>query len=125
MNAILIMPPKFFADFSNRVTTRRHSFSQPITHSTMLRRRYASRSNSTGRADRSSFSLDGITGLIPNSNRYSSIQPARYPLSPARATGQATGAPPASRTTSSAPTSSGTKAVLSCACPAVRWKWSG
>ena len=82
MNAILIMPPKFFADFSNRVITRRHSFSQPITHSTMLRRRYASRSNSTGRAERSSFSFDGITGLIPNSNRNSSIQSARYPLSP-------------------------------------------
>ena len=69
MKAILIMPPKFFADFSNRVITRRHSFSQPITHSTMLRRRYASRSNSTGRADRSSFSFDGITGLMPKSKQ--------------------------------------------------------
>ena len=39
MNAILIMPPKFFAVFSNRQTNRRHSFSQPIRHSTMLRRR--------------------------------------------------------------------------------------
>ena len=125
MKAILIMPPKFFADFSNRVITRRHSFSQPITHSTMLRRRYASPSNSTGRADRSSFSFDGITGLIANSNRNASIQSARYPLSPAKAMGQATGAPAPSTTDSSAPCSNGTSAVLSCACPAVRWKWSG
>ena len=80
MNAILIMPPKFLAVFSNREKTRRHSFSQPIRHSTMLRLRYASRSNSTARAARSSFSFDGITGLIPSSSRYSSIQSARIPL---------------------------------------------
>ena len=125
MKAILIMPPKFFADFSNRVITRRHSFSQPIKHSTMLRRRYVSQLNSTGRADRSSFSFDGITGVMPSSKRNASIQSARYPLSPAKATGHATGAPSPVTTDSSAPSSKGTKAVLSCACPAVRWKWSG
>jgi hypothetical protein len=32
MNAILIMPPKFLAVFSNREKIRRHSFSQPIKH---------------------------------------------------------------------------------------------
>ena len=125
MNAILIMPPKFLAVFSNREKTRRHSFSQPIRHSTMLRLRYASRSNSTARAARSSFSFDGITGLIPNSSKYSSIQSARYPLSPARATGHAIGSPSPSTTRSSAPSSSGTRAVVSCACPGVRWKSSG
>jgi hypothetical protein len=46
-------------------------------------------------------------------------------LSPAKATGHATGSPSPSTTDSSAPSSNGTDAVLSCACPAVRWKWSG
>jgi hypothetical protein len=41
-------------------------------------------SNSTGRVERSSFAFDGITGTIPSLIRYSSIQSARYPLSPAR-----------------------------------------
>ena len=48
----------------------------------MLRCRYASRSNSTGRSLWSSFSLEGMTGLIPKASTYSSIQLARYPLSP-------------------------------------------
>src|SRR4051812_29166576 len=83
----------FFAVFLTREKTRRHSFSQPIRHSTMLRLRYASRSNPTGQASRSSFAFDGITGVMPNSDSNSSIQSARYPLSPAKAMGHATGPP--------------------------------
>ncbi len=45
MNAILIMPPKFLAVFWKREKMRRHSFSQPIRRSMILRSRYASRSN--------------------------------------------------------------------------------
>ena len=60
MKANVSMPPKFFAVFSNREKMRRLSLSQPINRSTMLRRRYASRSNSTGRAARSSFSLERV-----------------------------------------------------------------
>ena len=86
MNAILIMPPKFLAVFSKREKMRRHSFNQPIKRSTMFRSRYASLSNATGLASRASFIFDGITGVMSNSNRYSSIQFARYPLSAANAT---------------------------------------
>ena len=64
MNAILIIPPKFFAVFSKREKMRRDSLSQPISRSMMLRRRYCSPSNFTMRASRSSLSLHGITGSI-------------------------------------------------------------
>ncbi len=65
MNSSLSMPPKFLAAFSNREKMRRHySLSPPIKHSTMLRWRSASRSNSTGRASRSSLAWEGITGWI-------------------------------------------------------------
>ena len=37
MKAIFTIPAKFFAVFSNRLKIRRHSLSQPISLSTMLR----------------------------------------------------------------------------------------
>ncbi len=74
--------------------------------------RYASRSNSTGRASRLSFSLEEITGMISIFSKHSSIQSARCPLSPARATGQATGSPSPSNTAASVPFSTETRAVL-------------
>lgn len=91
MNANLTKPPKFLAVFSKRENTRRASLSHPMSRSTMLRRRYAFRSNFTGRSARSSFSLDGMTGWMFNPSRDSSIQSARYPLSPPNAIGQAIG----------------------------------
>lgn len=45
MKARWIMPAKFLAVSSWRLNTRRHSFNQPISRSTMLRSRYAWRSN--------------------------------------------------------------------------------
>ena len=125
MKASVIMPPKFFAVFSNREKIRRLSFNQPISRSTMFRRRYASLSNSTGRVVRSSFSFDGITGAIPRFNRYSSIQSARYPLSPPRANGQEIRAPFSSRRVWSAEMRSSSNTDDSCVWPAVRWKPSG
>ncbi len=77
MKVILIMPPKFLAGFLNRVITRRHPFSQAIAHSTMLRRHHASQPNTTVRADRFSFSCDGITASISSSNRNASIHSTR------------------------------------------------
>ena len=62
---------------------------------------------------------------MPISSRYSSIQSARYPLSPAMATGHAIGSPSPSTTRSSAPSSRGTKAVVSCACPARQMEVQG
>jgi len=125
MNAILRKPPKFFAVFSNREKIRRFSLSHPISRSTMFRALYISRSNSTGRASRSSFSLLGMTGVISNSRRYSSIQSARYPLSPAIATGHAMRCPASSKRFASAPSKSVSTKVDSCACPGDKWKCSG
>ena len=68
MKASVIMPPKFLAVFSNREKIRRIPFSQPISRSTTLRRRYASLSKSTSRASRSWFSFEGITGVTPKSS---------------------------------------------------------
>jgi len=45
--ATFIMAKKLIAIFSNRVPMRRHSFSQPMLGSTMLRRLYMSLSNFT------------------------------------------------------------------------------
>ena len=125
MKARVIMPPKFLAVFSNREKILRLSLSHPISRSTMLRRRYASLSNAMGRASRSSFSLDGMTGLIPKSSRYSSIQLARYPLSPPRANGQAIGSPVSSNKDWSAPISTSSRTDDSCVWPAVKWKHRG
>jgi|GEM_PF-6609456 len=125
MKANRIIPAKFLAVFSNQAKIRRHSLSQPMRRSTMLRFRYASRSNSTGRLLRSSFSRDGMTGLIPRSSRYSSIQSARYPLSPASATGHATGSPLWSASSSSAPSSSWSRTVDSWVWPGVKQKCKG
>ena len=125
MNAILMKPPKFFAVLSNREKIRRFSLSQPISRSTILRSLYKSLSNSTGRASRSWLSCVGITGLMSRSIKYSSIQSARYPLSPATARGQAAGLPFRSQRLASAPSMRLSKTVDSCACPGVRWKWKG
>ena len=118
MKAILSIPAKFLAVFSNRVRMRRLSFSQPISRSMTFRCRYFLLLNVTGRASRSSFSFEGITGMISSSIKQSSIQSARYALSPARATGHAIGSPSVSRTSASVPLSKGTKAVDS-------WSWPG
>ena len=125
MNAIFNMPPKFLAVFSNREKILLLSLSQPIRRSTMFRWRYTSRSNSTGRALRSSFSFDGMTGVIPSSRMYSSIQSARYPLSPPRATGQATRSPSPFRRWESTPSRTVSNTVDSCVWPGVRWKCNG
>ena len=125
MKAMVSMPPKFFAVFSKRAKILRLSFSHPISRSTTLRDRYVSRSNSTGRASRSSFAFDGMTGVTPNSIRYTSIQSARYPLSQLIATGHAIGSPAPSRNWASAPSSTTSKTVDSCDWPGVRWKCNG
>jgi hypothetical protein len=44
MKAILIIPPKFTALFSNREKMRRDSFRHPMRRSMMFRLRYYSRS---------------------------------------------------------------------------------
>jgi hypothetical protein len=80
MRAMRSMPGKFLAVFSNREKTRRHSFSQPINRSTMFRLRSSSRSNSTRRPERISLFFEGMTGVIPRSSRYSSIQSGRVAL---------------------------------------------
>ncbi len=125
MNAIFNIPPKFLAVFSKREKIRRLSLSQPMRRSIMFRWRYASRSNSTGRASQSSFSFEGMTGQMPNSKRYSSIQSARYPLSPLRETGHAMRCPLPSNKWASALSRSVSNAEASCACPGVRWKCKG
>lgn len=125
MNAILTIPPKFFADFSKRENTRRDSLSHPIRRSTMFRRLYDSRSNAIGRLSRSWFAGVGITGLMPRCRMYSSIQSARYPISPPSATGQAIGSPAPFKRQSSAPTSSVSNTVDSWAWPGVKWKCRG
>ena len=66
MNAILSIPPKFFAVFSKRLRIRRFSLSQPISRSTILRRRYSRLLNFTPRRVRSWLSWEGITGWMPN-----------------------------------------------------------
>jgi hypothetical protein len=53
MKAILTIPPKLVADFSNRVSTRQHFFSQPLRQTAMVRLRYAARSGSARRTARS------------------------------------------------------------------------
>lgn len=85
MKATRIIPRKFF---SKRVSMRRHSLSHPMSRSMTFRERYVSRSNSTTRCSRSCFALDGMTGVMPSSSRYSSIQSARYPLSAASFSGR-------------------------------------
>ena len=125
MKAGVIIPPKFLAVFSNREKMRRLSLSQPMSRSMMLRRRYSYLSNSTGRAERSSFAFDGMTGVILSSSRYSSIQSARYPLSPPRANGQAIRSPYSSTTHASTAMSKSSDTVDSCVCPAVKWKPRG
>jgi len=125
MKARVIIPPKFLAVFSNLEKMRRLSLSQPMRRSMMLRWRYASLSNSTGRAERSSFSFEGMTGVISRSSKYSSIQSARYPLSPPRANGQAIRSPYSSTRCSSAVMSKSSTTVDSCACPAVKWNPRG
>ena len=79
------------AVFSKRVSTRRLSLSQPMSRSTMLRSRYASRSNSTGLRLESWPALLGMTGSTPRSRSQWSIQSARYALSPASLAGYAKG----------------------------------
>lgn len=119
------MPPKFLAVFSNLERIRRLSLSQPINRSMMFLRRYDFLSNLTSRAAQSSFALEGMTGLISRSSKYSSIHSARYPLSPPSANGQGMRSPSSSISSSSATRSSSHKAADSCVCPAVRWNCSG
>lgn len=96
-----------------------------MRRSTMFLRRYFSLSNSTSRASRSSFSFEGITGVISMSVSISSIQFARYPLSPAIAIGHATALPLLAVNSTSVPLSRSTREVFSWACPAVISKCSG
>ena len=125
MNAILIIPEKFFAVFSKRANIRRHSFSQPINRSIMFRFRYAFLSKVTIRLLRSWLDGVGITGCTPRSNKYWSIQSARYPISPASEIGHAMRRLFPSMSLVSADASSSSSAVDSCVWPAVRWKSNG
>lgn len=123
MKAHFSIPRKFLARFSKRVRMRRHSFSQPIKRSTMLRRRYVCQSNSTNRASRSSFDLLGMMGRMPVSTRYSSIHSARYPLWPARKMGMMISSESSPRT--SHVSSSSCKQLDSWAWPGERTACSG
>jgi hypothetical protein len=91
----LTMARKLTASFSNRVASRRHSFSQPMQHSMMLRRRYASRSKLSGRPRcRASWSERwGITA--PTAWRRSQVRilSTLYALSPATRLGRERGGP--------------------------------
>lgn len=80
------------ASFSNRVPMRRHSLSQPMHCSMMLRLRYESLSNFV-RSSRASFSLRGMTGVILCWLSHSRIRRQLYALSPARANGRVRGRP--------------------------------
>lgn len=91
----------------------------------MSRWRYLSLSNSTIRASRFSFSLDGITGVISISVNISSIQFARYPLSPANAIDPVTRLPWLSTNSESVPVRRSIKEVFSWTCPAVISNCSG
>lgn len=125
MNAILIIPAKFLAVFSKREKILRHSFNQPMSRSMMFLSRYDSRSKSADRLSGSWLDGVGITGCTPSASKYSSIQSARYPISPAREIGHAMRLlfPPTNSV--SAATSSSSSTVDSCAWPAVRWKCNG
>jgi hypothetical protein len=89
------MARKLSASFSNRVPTRRHSLSQPTQHSMMLRRRYASRSNVSGRPRwRASWSERcGITAPMARRRSHARIPSKLYPLSPATRLGRERGRP--------------------------------
>ena len=60
--------------------------------------------------------------LAANSIKASSIHSPRYAVSPAKATGPATGSPSLSVTFASAPSKTVSRAVDSCCSPGVRWK---
>lgn len=89
------MAKKLTANFSNRVPIRRHSFSQPIHRSMMFRRRYASRSNFSGRPLWRAAWSDrcGITALIPRRRSHWRIRFTLYALSPASLSGRVRGRP--------------------------------
>ena len=89
------MARKLTASFSNRVASRRHSFSQPTQHSMMLRRRYASRSNPSGRPRwRAAWSERcGITASIACRRSQARIHSTLYALSPATRPGRHRGRP--------------------------------
>ncbi len=89
------MARKFTASFSNRVAIRRHSLSQPTQHSMMLRRRYASRSNPSGRPRwRASWSERcGITAPIAWRRSQARMRSMLYALSPATRLGRERGRP--------------------------------
>ena len=83
------------ASFSNRVAILRHSFSHPTQHSMMLRRRYASRSNSRGRPRcRAAWSERcGITAPMARRRSQARMGSKLYPLSPATRLGRERGRP--------------------------------
>ena len=89
------MARKLTASFSNRVAMRRHSLSRPTQHSMMLRRRYASRSNVSGRPRwRARWSQRcGITAPIACRRSQVRILSKLYPLSPATRLGRERGRP--------------------------------
>ena len=95
MIATLTMARKLTASFSNRVPIRRHSLSQPTQHSMMLRRRYASRSNVSGRPRwRAAWSQRcGITAPMAWRRSQARIRSKLYALSPATRPGRERGRP--------------------------------
>ena len=119
------MARKLTASFSNRVATRRHSFSHPTQHSMMLRRRYASRSNPSGRPRccASWSERCGITAPIAWRRSQARMRSMLYALSPATRFGRQRGRPRGCgiRTASI----SVSNCVDSCACPAVASMASG
>lgn len=115
----LTIARKLSANFSNRVAIRRHSFSQPMQHSMMLRRRYACRSKLTGRPRwRVSWSERwGMTAPIAWRRSQARIHWTLYALSPATRLGRERGRPTGCGIrTASINTSN---CVDSCLCPAV------
>src|SRR5262245_10734161 len=122
--ASLTSARKLTASFSNRVASRRLSFSQPTHRSTTFRRRYASRSNFT-RPSSGRWSLRrGMTAPIPRRRRYARMRRWLYPLSPASRRGRFLGLPRPGRGSRTA-SSTGSRCLLSCACPADRRAASG
>src|SRR5262245_16584017 len=120
MSASWSMARKLTASFSYRVATRRHSFSQPISRSTTLRRRYCSRSNdASARSPSLALWSSGRAITAPILRRPSQRRMRRllYALSAASRRGLPLRRPPGRRTLTVAMTAS--KTTDSCRCPGV------
>lgn len=107
MNALLSIGSKFSAGFLDRVSTWRHSFSQPIGHSTMLHPRCGPQSSATGRPGLPSFPVKVITRMRRVPWGFRRPRTLIF-LSTAKATDHATWPPAPSSNDTSAPSGSST-----------------